>query len=66
MDSTNNINLARTLSIDKKGYFIQSKCCLDNALPYILSNKYNKSLITGINTSSEIRQNIYLQESKKN
>ena len=54
MDSTNNINLAKTLSIDKKGYFVQSKCCLDNALPYILSNKYNKSLITGINTSSEI------------
>ena len=54
MDSTNNINLGKKLSIDKKGYFIQSKFCSDNTLPNILSNKYNKSLITGINISSEI------------
>ena len=55
MNFTNYIKtLDEKLSSQNKANFgIENKCSSDNALPYIFCNKFNKSLITGINTPSE-------------
>ena len=56
MDSINNNNILdeKLLINNKANCTTLNKFRSDKALPYIFCNKYNKSLITGINICSEI------------